>query len=107
MRTSSMEAFFPPQSEHVLDRTIGKAEKYRVRSGTVAVCVPTRNDENVARLPVEYGVANDRFTGAFDNGINRAVGGPIRHGVEAARQQCHKRANRWHRRTTRSRIDVA
>src|ERR1019366_5123377 len=107
MRTSGMEAFFPPQAEDVLHRPIGKAEQDGFRRRAMVMRVPAWNNENVARLPTEHGIADDRLTGAFDDGINRAIGGPIRCGFEPSRQQRHERADRWHWGTTRCRIDVA
>src|ERR1700722_166392 len=107
MRTSAMQALFPPQAEHILNWPVGETGQHRFRGGAMAVRVPAWYDEDIARLPAEHGITDDRFAGTLDDRIDRAVSASIRQRVEPGRQQRHEGANCRHRRTAGRRIDVA
>ena len=68
---------------------------------------PTRNHEQVARLPADHRVADDGFSLPFHHGIESPIGGPVPGRRKPRRQQRHERSDRRHGGATGPRVDVA
>ena len=68
---------------------------------------PARHDEDVARLPMQHGVADPRLALALDADIDRRVSRAIGLAVEPPRQHLNKGADRRHRRVAACRVHIA
>src|SRR5262249_33426537 len=62
---------FAPQPERLLGRSVGEAKQYGLRLCFMRDAIPRRHDENIACLPLQYGIAGARSTLALHNAINR------------------------------------
>ena len=70
-------SFFPPDSERLLNRTIGEAEEDRFVLSLMCDLVPGGGDEDVVLVPVESRIADLRTAAPFDDAIHRRVRGTV------------------------------
>src|SRR5439155_26277657 len=93
---SRSDCLFPPQPQNFLHGPIGKTEEHGFLIGFMRGRIPGRNHKNIARRPLERGVADLTATPSFDNGIDRSLRRPVRTVAKTGRQQLDKFAMGWH-----------
>src|SRR5215471_16079325 len=97
---------FPPDSQRLLDRAVGKTEQDGFGPGFMGDRIPGRHDEDIVLFPIVAGVADAGAAGSLHHAINGGVRRSMGCSTKTRRQEFNKCCNGRQGISARGRIDV-
>src|SRR5437016_3015838 len=89
-------ALLAPQTQFLLNRTIGEREEHEIVAGFEAAPCPGRTDKHIARRQCEYIISDLRRSVAFRHRKYSAIRAAIKRAGETFRDQLNGRSDRGH-----------